>query len=69
MIPPLGFGYRPAWCRTCGEKPAVMWTPGLITRGYYCADHIPVGFNGVIPEENKIENEPMKDMLPLVTHE
>ena len=50
-------GYRPAICVTCGKKPAVMWTPGFFVHGYYCGDHIPVGFNGVIPVENKIENE------------
>ena len=43
-------------CNVCG-KPAVMWTPGLFANSHYCEDHIPVGFNGRIPEENRIENE------------
>lgn len=37
----------------CG-KIAVMFTKGFYTDAYYCADHIPVGFNGVIPEELKL---------------
>ena len=38
-------------------NPVVMWTPGFFVHGYYCAEHIPVGFNGVIPEDLRIENE------------
>lgn len=54
---PHGISYRPAICGKCGEKNAVMWTPGFFVHGYYCEDHIPVGFNGVIPDELRIENE------------
>ena len=46
----------PPDCIKCG-KPAVMWTPGSFCNGYYCEDHIPVGFNGHIPEDLRIENE------------
>jgi len=34
-----------------------MWTPGEFVHGYYCEDHVPVGFDGKIPEELRIENE------------
>ena len=47
----------------CG-KPAVMWAHGFYRHLYYCAEHIPVGFNGVIPESLKIENEPDVEELP-----
>lgn len=59
-----GSAYRPAICVRCGEKSAVMWTPGDFVHGYYCEDHIPIGFNGMIPEDLRIENEPLGDMLP-----
>jgi hypothetical protein len=43
-------------------KDAVMWTPAFYLHCYYCEDHIPVGFNGKIPEENRIENEPGRNL-------
>ena len=46
------------------DKPVVMWTHGFYVHHYYCADHIPVGFNGVIPESLRIENEPDVEELP-----
>jgi len=59
----LGASMRPAYCEVCG-KPAVMWTPGFFVRGYYCADHILVGFDGKIPDDMKLENEPMDEVKP-----
>ena len=47
-----------------GGKPVVMWTHGFYVHHYYCADHIPVGFNGIIPESLRIENEPDVEELP-----
>jgi hypothetical protein len=38
----------------CG-KPAIMFTRGFYCNAYYCNEHIPTGFNGIIPDDLKIE--------------
>jgi hypothetical protein len=46
-------------CIKC-EKEAVCridMTPEFFSILYYCNEHLPVGFNGIIPEENKILKE------------